>query len=349
MNTKNKILLASNVAYWPSVGGSEMVLQKILEASKKDFDRVVVFAHSAKRHELHNGVEIFPFSIFGIILFAIKYRPAVYFPNMAHNKQILLSLMTVPLFCKRTVVNIVGGYPAGTIWYRWIVLKVLQHFTDVSIHVDPLSAEYLIDRATNNKVNYTFITQGLDFAELNHYKKEVATATVPYYVYAHNLWKWKKPELFITEIVKKNPDIQFKIIASNTTGNMISEITALAQGIPNLELALGLPRAEFLRVLAQSQGVISTSSSEGAQPNIMLEVGFLGIPYFSLSPGQNYAHYPQVEMFVDTYHLSERIRNLSGKVFEQKREALTQAQKLFSQKEYNWDTVIAAINTLFIK
>src|SRR5262249_13119025 len=143
-----------------------------------------------------------------------------------------------------------------------------------------------------------FITQGLDQEELARF---VAPWPRPeeYFVFAQNLWEWKRPDLFIVEIVKRLPSLKFKIVASDQTGDFIRRTKQLATGATNLEVVLGLDRENFLMQLARSSGVINTSKVEGAQPNVLLEAGFLGVPYFSLCPNQDFSHYPHAEMLED--------------------------------------------------
>ncbi|MFH0702325.1 MAG: glycosyltransferase [bacterium] len=347
---KQKILLASNVAYYPSVGGSEMVLQKILEGVQDSFDRVVVFVpKKEKKIEIHNNIEIHPYSMWGIRLFALKNRPAVYFPNMVHSPVTYKNIAFVSKFSQKTIVNLVGGYFKGTkLAHRKFFLDKVRKYANLAVHVDPLSVEYLIDRAINPKINFKFITQGLDFNELDQYKNLVGQNNAkPYFIYAHNLWKWKAPDIFLNKIVAKAPELNFKIIASSTTGNFINETVNLSKNFENIEVLLGLNRNDFISYIAGSSGIISTSAVEGAQPNILLEAGYLGIPYFSLCPGQNYGHYPHVEMFENTELMLDRLKYYKYDIFKFKENCLQNAKSYFSQSKYSWDSVIEEFRKCF--
>jgi glycosyltransferase involved in cell wall biosynthesis len=169
----------------------------------------------------------------------------------------------------------------------------------------------------------------------------------PYFVYAHNLWEWKAPDTFIKEIVAKTPNVDFKIIASDKTGNFIEKIRKMAPGYKNLELLLGLDRENFLKTLYCSSGVVSTSKIEGAQPNILLESGYLGVPYLSLAPGQNYGHYPHVEMLQGLEEMRSRLLEVVNDVYNIKKESLERAQKYFQSDKWHWNNVIKEYIKLF--
>jgi hypothetical protein len=344
----SRLLLASNVGYWPSTGGSEMVVQNILEGVRHDFDRVTIFVPGIHQPFSHNGVEVRPYSWIGMIRFAIKHQPAIYFPNMVHSKITLLTLGPVSLLCGRTVINLVGGYrPDTPRWFRWLALKNVEWFADCAVEVDEKSVEFLTDRATNRKIKYQFISQGLHQKELSQYIVPWPRSA-EYFVFAQNLWDWKRPDLFIHDIASQLPSLQFRIIASDTTGNYISQTRQLAQGAANVEMLLGLDRPEFLRQLAGSSGVINTSKVEGAQPNVLLEAGFLGVPYFSLCPNQDFSHYPHAEMFNDAEALRSRLLQLHGRVHDRKKNQLEQAMQMFGDPKYDWTAVISEFNRLFV-
>lgn len=342
-----KLLLATNVAYWPSVGGSEMVLQRILEGVRPGFDRVAVFVPGAAPGE-HNGIEIFPYSLPALWRFALRHRPDVYFPNMVHSPLTYRNLAVVSRLARRTVVNLIGGYAADApLALRRRLLRKVEKYADLAIHVDPLGAEYLIDRAVNPHVPYHFITQGLDFAELDPYRGRAGAGAEKYFVFAHNLWTWKGVDVFLEEIVARLPRLSFAILASDRTGDRIDQTREAAARYPNLKLLLGLPRPQFLAALSQASGIISTSRVEGAQPNILLESGYLGVPYLSLCPGQNYGHYPHVEMYPSAAELARRVESAGVELPAEKQESLARALAHFAQDRYRWSTVIREYEKLF--
>jgi glycosyltransferase involved in cell wall biosynthesis len=339
-----KTLLATNPAYWPSIGGSEMVLAKILEGSRDLFDRIVVFAPRENEEiQEHNGIEIRSYSRDALRKFAKQERPELYFPNMVHSSLTYENISKVSRYSRRTVVNMIGGYsPETLLAERAQYLEKVRRFADVAVHVDELSTEYFIDRAIEPGINFTFITQGLDFPELTSHQKK---GDGGYFLYAHNLWHWKCPERFIEEIVAFRPDLEFKIIASSHTGDRIREVTKLAKKHKNLKLHLGLDRSSFLDILSGAIAVVSTSDIEGAQPNILLETGFLGVPYLSLPPGQNFGHYPHVEMFASVEELRERLHK---KLRTEKRAELGMATRHFASSKYRWESVIEEFRSLFL-
>ncbi len=345
---KHKLLLATNPAYWPSVGGSERVLESILLGVRKSFKDIVVFTDSTDKELVHNSIRIMPYSSEALQDFARKHTPDVYFPNMIHSRITFKNIEAVSAFSKKTVVNIIGGYaPDSPLEPRIKHLKKLEDFADAAIHVDALSTEYLIDRTINPRVKYRFISQGLDFKELLPFRKYVGKSEKPYFLYAHNLWSWKKPDVFIKEIAAKLPHMNFKILANDKTGDFIEQTVELAKEHPNIEVLLGLNRKDFLKTLAEASGVVSTSSIEGAQPNILLELGFLGVPYFSLCPGQNYGHYPHVEMFYSLEEMRARLTSLNTSVFTEKANELKLATEFFSSSRFDWQEIIEEYRKLF--
>ena len=343
-----KTLFATNVAYFPSVGGSEMVLQKILEGVRDLFDDVSVMVPLPDGQDYEvNGIRVLKYTRKRLWPLAVRERPTLYFPNMVHSSLTYRNIGFVSRFAGATVVNMVGGYEAGTsLAFRKRMLDNVARYADAAVHVDPLSSEYLIDRAINPNVPFRFITQGLDFSELNS-ARTAEPGPNPYFVFAHNLWHWKGVDVFFDQIVSALPDVQFVVIASDTCGDSIASAQEKAALLPNVALRLGLPRQEFLRTLAASSGVVSPSRIEGAQPNILLESGRLGVPYLSLCPGQNYGHYPHVEMFRSPEEIVQRIKDAQGALRQIKREALLRAQAQFSAPEYSWAAVIGQFRELF--
>ena len=227
------MLLASNVAYVPSIGGAQYVLSSILERLKDKFDRIVVFVPKIPQPYIHNGIEVFPYSPWALRKFAIKYRPSIYMPTMVHSPLTYENIGLVSRFCGKTIVNMIGGYPATTpLSYRKNVLDKVAKYADYAIHADPLSTEYLIDRSINPTICFTFISQGIDHEELNKVKQNKNNK--PYFLFAHNLHTCKAPEVFIKEIVAKLPQYNFKILADNLNGDKIVATKNLAKKFSRL-------------------------------------------------------------------------------------------------------------------
>jgi glycosyltransferase involved in cell wall biosynthesis len=340
-----RLLLAHNPAYWPSEGGSERVLEHILEGVRGDFQRVVVFTGTATRALTRNGVEIKPYHPASLMAFAARERPDVYFPNMVHSRFTRLHLPFLARCSALTVLNMVGGYPARTpLWQRAFDLRRARRAADICVYVDPLSTEWLVDRAIEPRLRVQFIPQGLNHAELDDVRTSRGER---YVVHAHNLWSWKTPEILLTHVAPRVPDLRFRLIASANTGDAIAESERLVEAVPNAQIALGLSRRDFLSVIARADAVVSTSSVEGPQPNILLEAGYLGVPYLSLCPGQNYGHYPHVEMFATAGELGDRLRDAGGLLRDGKRHELERARDLFAQPKWRWDSVVAEYRHLF--
>jgi hypothetical protein len=79
----------------------------------------------------------------------------------------------------------------------------------------------------------------------------------------------------------------------------------------------------------------------------MLEAGYLGVPYLSLCPGQNYGHYPHVEMFATAAGLRDRLRQAGRALRESKRAELDRARQFFAHPRWRWESVVAEYRTLF--
>ena len=341
----SRVLLAHNPAYWPSLGGSERVLQRILEGVREDFDRVVVVAGNASEPYEHNGIEVRPYGLVDLRRLAVEARPAVYFPNMVHSGITARNLQFVSRLSGRTVLNMIGGYPVGTpLRVRARHLRRARRAADVCVHVDPLSTEAQIDLAIEPRLPVRYITQGLDHAELDAVRTERSDG---YFVHAHNLWSWKAPDVFLRELVARAPDLRFKMIAAAETGDAIEQTVEAARPLPNVEVILGPTREEFLTTLAGAAAVVSTSTVEGAQPNILLEAGYLGVPYLSLPAAQNFGHYPHAEMFPSVDGLRARLVDAGPSLREGKRPELERARALFAQDRYRWDRVVEEFRALF--
>jgi glycosyltransferase involved in cell wall biosynthesis len=341
-----RLLLSHNGVYWPSVGGSERVLQHVLEGVRGDFDRVAVFTTNAAEPFEHNGIEVYPYAAQALRRFAMRERPAVYFPNMIHNRITYKNIAWLSRWSQRTVLNVVGGYlPGASLTHRLKVTRLAARHADVLVHVDPLSTEWLVDRTLVRGLPVSFIPQGIDPEEIDEVRSERDEG---YFVYAHNLWRWKQPDVFLRQVVERAPDLKFTMIASATSGDVIEQTLATAARLPNVEVLLGLNRTDFLRIMARATAVVSTSAAEGPQPNIMLEAGAMGVPYLSLCPGQNFAHYPHVEMFAGIEALVDRLRSVGLCFREEKAQALSEAQAHFSADQYGWEAVVGRFRELFL-
>jgi glycosyltransferase involved in cell wall biosynthesis len=345
-----RLLLSHNPGYWPSIGGSEYLLQRILEGVRDDFEHVVVFANVPERFE-HNGVSVRPYSVWEIRRFAIRERPDVYFPNMIHNRITYRNIAWLSRLSSRTVLNamggLLGGYLPGQVStrYRFRVARRAGRHADVIVRVDPLSVEWLIDDALMPDLPVVFIPQGLDLQELERVRSQTSNGE---FLFSGNLFAWKQPDVFLRQLVAQAPELRFRIVASDSSGNAIEETVDMARSLPNVEVELGVPREEFLQRLARSAGVISTSSKEGALPQVMLEAGVLGVPFLSVCPGQNFAHFPHVEMFASVDDLVARLRTAGPGIREEKQLELRRARDLLTAEQYGWDAVITRYRSLFL-
>jgi glycosyltransferase involved in cell wall biosynthesis len=241
---------------------------------------------------------------------------------------------------------VLGGHQPGTSpRVRREYLRRAARHSDVMVYVDALSAEWLVDRALHPKLPVAFIPQGLDLGELAALR---GGHRHDRFVYAHNLWRWKRPDVFIFDVAARLPELGFTIIANDRTGNVIEETLEMAEQVPNVEVKLGLPREEFLRTIAGAPALVSTSSTEGAQPNIMLEAGALGVPYLSLCPGQNFGHYPHVEMFATIEELVGRLRAGGPGIRDESARRMHDAVAFFSEERYGWPAVIEQFRQILV-
>jgi glycosyltransferase involved in cell wall biosynthesis len=247
---------------------------------------------------------------------------------------------------RRTILNVIGGYrPADSFYRRVIAVSRAARHVDAMVHVDPLSTEWLIDRALRPDLPVVFIPQGLDLEELDSVRVESSDG---YFLYAHNLWHWKRPDIFLTEIAARAPEAQFKLIASDSSGDVIADTVSLAAEIPNVEVQLGLSRNAYISTLARATAIVSTSSAEGAQPNIMLEAGALDVPYLSLCPGQNFAHYAHVEMYADVAALLARVRSAGPDIRAEYLKGIAGGGPRFERERFAWDTILPQFRALFL-
>jgi glycosyltransferase involved in cell wall biosynthesis len=103
------------------------------------------------------------------------------------------------------------------------------------------------------------------------------------FLWIGRLVDYKRP-LDYVRLAESLPEAKFRMVwfaTNETRPELISELHAAADRLPNLESTGQVPRAELLDLIARSYAVVSTSRAEG-MPNTFLEAWSRGVPVVSL-------------------------------------------------------------------
>jgi glycosyltransferase involved in cell wall biosynthesis len=103
------------------------------------------------------------------------------------------------------------------------------------------------------------------------------------FLWIGRLVDYKRPMEYL-RLAESLPGVRFRMVwfaTNETRPELIAELRAAADRLPNLELAGQVPRGELLDLMAHSYAVVSTSRAEG-MPNTFLEAWSRGIPVVSL-------------------------------------------------------------------
>jgi glycosyltransferase involved in cell wall biosynthesis len=112
---------------------------------------------------------------------------------------------------------------------------------------------------------------------------ESSSADPEAFLWIGRLVDYKRPMEYV-RLAEALPEAQFRMVwfaTTETRPDLISELQAAGDRLPNLELTGQVPRAELLDLIARSYAVISTSRAEG-MPNTFLEAWSRGVPVVSL-------------------------------------------------------------------
>jgi glycosyltransferase involved in cell wall biosynthesis len=112
---------------------------------------------------------------------------------------------------------------------------------------------------------------------------EPSAADPDAFLWIGRLVDYKRP-LDYVRLAESLPDARFRMVwfaTNETRPELIAELRAAGDRLPNLELTGQVPRAELLNLIARSYAVVSTSRAEG-MPNTFLEAWSRGIPVVSL-------------------------------------------------------------------
>jgi glycosyltransferase involved in cell wall biosynthesis len=103
------------------------------------------------------------------------------------------------------------------------------------------------------------------------------------FLWIGRLVDYKRPMEYV-RLAESLPDARFRMVwfpTNETRPELVTELRAAGDRLPNLELTGQVPRVELLDLIARSYAVLSTSRAEG-MPNTFLEAWSRGIPVVSL-------------------------------------------------------------------
>jgi glycosyltransferase involved in cell wall biosynthesis len=112
---------------------------------------------------------------------------------------------------------------------------------------------------------------------------DAATAPPDAFLWIGRLVDYKRPLEYV-RLAESLPRIRFRMVwlpTNETRPQLVTELRAAGDRLPNLELTGQLPRGEVLELIGRSYAVVSTSRAEG-MPNTFLEAWSRGIPVISL-------------------------------------------------------------------
>jgi len=341
--SKRKIVFI-NVAYYPTVGGTQRVVQMIAEKCVSYGFDVYVFCLLPKNREIHeyNGVKIFEITTLKSLFKELALlNPDIVYCNIVHNLLTIKISLYHYFFRPRKnyvlILNSVGGYGKGSIFralyqflfsgekkyifpkiFRVALLKIINSVFDYYIVMDNKGTDYLFDRKYISKDKIIFIPQGLDFAELDEIKeinfdnirKKYGITSEPYFVCAHNFQVWKNHKELI-EFFKENIDLNLVILGSKTLSHPeVLRSLEKAKNSKNIHIVTDIPRKEFLAIINNSIGHLSFSKVEGHQNNVLIECMYMNKLYITSPATQDYSYFPNVVIFRNHRELLQIINNL---------------------------------------
>ena len=112
---------------------------------------------------------------------------------------------------------------------------------------------------------------------------EASSSEPEAFLWIGRLVDYKRPPEYF-RLAEALPEAQFRMVwfaTNETRPELISELRAAGDRLPNLELTGQVPRAELLGLIARSYALVSTSRAEG-MPNTFLEAWSRGVPVISL-------------------------------------------------------------------
>jgi glycosyltransferase involved in cell wall biosynthesis len=348
------VLLCTNAAYYPWRGGSEYVLQTIAEFMTAYCDVYVACPRVGRTTLEHNNVRICelnsPYDLPRVIR---HVRPDVLFSNMVFNPINYLNLDAIARTPCVKVMNPVGGaYQLDEAWMARTLTRVGEVF-DRFIEVDQTSTDYRRDCRYIPHEKIVVIPQGVFESELvdlpsrAQLRREYSIEQPEFFICGQNFWKWKNHRQLLEMFGRfPAPDVALILAGHSGTGDGSLEfVRELARRDNRVHILLDLPRRDFLGLVASSIAHCSASVVEGPQPNIMLECGFLGVPYLTTPAGQTWA-YPHV-ISAETSQLPAEMTRLALDEALRKRLGL-EGQRYLRRIGATWKQVLASYRDLFL-
>jgi glycosyltransferase involved in cell wall biosynthesis len=307
------VMLCTNVAYYPWRGGSEYVLQTIAEHMTMFFDVYVACPKIGRSFKEHNGVKIYEVDDAASFRdFVWDLQPDILFCNMVYNPINTENLdLYEHLDCLKVMNPVGGAYKLDEKWMTSVLRKVGKIF-DIYIHVDYNSTDYQRDTRYIPPEKISIIPQGVhpeefeDLPDRDTLRHGYGIREQRYFVCGQTFWEWKN-QVELLKLFRDFPrnDVGLVIAGHSSFGDgSLNSVKKAAKTDPRVHILPDLPRKDFLGLIKHSIAHCSRSKVEGPQPNIMLECGFLEVPYLTTSAGNRWT-YPHVviadppEAFVD--------------------------------------------------
>ena len=305
-----KKIVFFNTAYYPWIGGTERVTQRIAEYCANKNCEVYVFSGFPKHRKINelNNVKIYEYKNFISSFYKVlKIKPDIIFCNILHNRS-TIEIMRYSFLLKhffknaKFIINPVGGYLLKE-KRRIKLLKKANKVFDYYIHADDKNLDYTCDIKYISKEKLKIIPQGLDSAAMNSciiskdkfdlLKNKYGVTFDNYFVCACGFFPWKNHYKIINFFMSNN-DYNLVLMGSdkNYDAEYLKNIKKIIKDVNNIKLLQGLPDSEFIQMIYFSLGVVSSSNVEGPQNNVMLECLYYGIPYISTPATQNYSYFP---------------------------------------------------------
>jgi glycosyltransferase involved in cell wall biosynthesis/2-polyprenyl-3-methyl-5-hydroxy-6-metoxy-1,4-benzoquinol methylase len=307
------VMLCTNAAYYPWRGGSEYVLQTIAEYMTRFFEVYVACPKIGRSFKEHNGVKIYEVNDTASFQeFVWDLQPDILFCNMVYNPINTENLdLYEHLDCFK-IMNPVGGpYKLDEKWMASVLRRVGKIF-DIYIHVDHNSTDYQRDTSYIPPEKIRIIPQGVhpeefeDLPDKDTLRSKYGIKEQHYFMCGQTFWKWKN-QVGLVQLFRDFPrsDVGLVLAGHSSFGDgSLDSVMKAAKTDPRVHFLPDLPRKDFLGLVKHSIAHVSRSKVEGPQPNIMLECGFMEVPYLTTSAGNRWT-YPHVvvadppEAFVD--------------------------------------------------
>ncbi|MEW6455190.1 MAG: methyltransferase domain-containing protein [Acidobacteriota bacterium] len=294
-------------------------MQTIAEHMAQFCDVYVACPKIGRTFKEHNGVKIYEVdNQKSFRNFVRDLNPDIFFCNMIYNPINYQNLdLYASLDCLK-VMNPVGGpYQLDEKWMASVLQKVGQIF-DYYIHVDYTSSDYQRDTRYIPQHKIRIIPQGVhaeefnDLPDKNILRHKYGISEQDYFICGQNFWEWKN-HVELAELFRDFPrsDIGLVLAGHKDTGDgSLIKIIKAAERDPRIHILLDLPRKDFLGLVKHGIAHCSRSRVEGPQPNIMLECGFMEVPYLTTLAGNRWA-YPHIVVADSSQDFVDRMEHLS--------------------------------------